>query len=239
MTPLVEVDRFRNYSDAAVAKALLEGAGIRCVLADANSSDLFSGCLGATRVEVAAADVLRARELLEQSRALARTRRAKAAAGDAADDGASDAGGGAAETCLSCGAAFADNANSCAACGFTFEGEETHLFANGPLPDSLLARAFTPADSSRFVLPAELVQRHVDWCVDEGLVTIGWETWVMTTLVHRLDEQCVGDAGALCLAARSSMAHGDRTDPVCFSPTTAAADAATADDSAADVTPPS
>ncbi len=223
MTPSIEVDRFRNYSDAAMAKALLEVAGIRCELTDSHSSDLFVGTFGATGVEVAAADAPRARELLEQSRKIARARRAEAAAPGTADDDGSGDGGDAAESCLSCGAALPAAADSCGACGFTFEGEETHLFANGPLPESLLKAAFTPADSSRFALPAALVQRYVDWCDAEGLVIVGWESWVITTFGHRFGEPCVGDAGALCLAARSALAHGDRTDPVCFSPTTAAA----------------
>lgn len=227
MSELLEIDRFRNYSDAAMAKALLEGAGIRCVLGDANSNDLFSGCIGATRVEVSAADAPRARELLAQVHAAARARRVAAAARRAAGgDGAAAGDADVAEGCLSCGAPLAADATVCAACGFTFEGEEIHLFANGPLPDSLLAEAFTPADSQRFALPATFVQRYVDWCVAGGLVIVGWETWVAATLGHELRDQFTGNAGALCLAARATLAQGDRATELRFSPTTAAADGA-------------
>jgi predicted Zn-ribbon and HTH transcriptional regulator len=233
MSPQVEIDRFRNYSDAAMAKALLEVAGIRCTLTDSHSSDLFVGTFSATGVEVAAADAARARELLEQSRKVARARRAEAAAHDRANEGGSgDDGDEAAETCLSCGAALAAAAVSCPACGFTFEGEEIHLYANGPLPDSLLAQAFTPADSQRFALPAEQVQRYVDWCGAAGLLIVGWETWLATALGHQVREQQLGEAGALCLAARAVLAQGDRAAVLRFSPTAtaAAANGSTGDD---------
>jgi hypothetical protein len=205
---LVDADSFRHYGDAATAKALLDANGIPSVLANDNANDLFGGALCEVRLQVAVADVARAKELL---RSIERTR----LAAPPAEDGI--------ERCLACGEALVADAESCAKCGFTFEGEETHLYANGPLPDSLLASAVAPVDSQRFALQPGDVARYLDWCAHEGLAIRGYEVWSKTLVGHRLQERRE-PAGAkeLGLAAAAAQAAAGTPGAVelLFSPTT-------------------
>jgi hypothetical protein len=216
---LVDADTFRHYGDAATAKALLDANGIPSVLANDNANDLFGGALCEVRLQVAVADVERAKVLL---RSIERTR----LAAPPADDGI--------ERCLACGATLATDAKSCAKCGFTFEGEETHLYANGPLPDSLLAHAVAPVDSQRFALPPADVARYLDWCMRGGLAIRGYEVWSKTLVGHRVEQRCdrVGadELRRAALAAVARDAAETTSGPeLFFSPTTESVKEAAAD----------
>lgn len=216
---LIDVDSFRHYGDAATAKALLDSHGIPAVLANANSGDLFGGVLGEVRLQVAERDAERARELL---RSIERTR-----AAPLPDDGV--------ERCLACGETLVADAESCAKCGFTFEGEETHLYENGPLPDSLLAHAVAPVDSQRFALQPSDVARYLDWCAKEGLAIRGYEVWSKTLVGHRVEQRCdrVGadELRRAALAAVARDAAETTSGPeLFFSPTTEGVKAAGAAD---------
>lgn len=61
---LVTVARFARALEAETAKNLLESEGVTAFIADENASALFSGMLGQAKLQVAAADVARAKELL-------------------------------------------------------------------------------------------------------------------------------------------------------------------------------
>jgi len=207
---LVDVGSFRHYGDAATAKALLDSHGIPCVLANANSGDLFGGVLGEVRLQVAERDAARATELL---RSIERTR-----AAPVADDGI--------ERCLACGERLAADAKSCAKCGFTFEGEEEHLYENGPLPDSLMASVVAPVDSQRFALPPADVAAYLDWCAREGLAIRGYEVWTEELVGHRVAEARErATAKELGLAAAAALAAAARpgAPQLLFSPTTESA----------------
>lgn len=185
---LVEVDSFRVHAEAATAKALLEARGIAAVLVHAHSGDLFAGVLGEVRLQVAAGDAARAKELLAGLRRGAAERARE-------DDGV--------ERCLACGEPLAAGAVECAACGFTFAGEEVHHHANGPVPDSLLAQSVSPLDSQRFALRPGDVERYLDWCEAQGLGVRGWEVWQLGALGHTVRERVErGEAEVLRRVAR-------------------------------------
>jgi hypothetical protein len=66
---LVTVARYRDMPEAIVARAVLEEAGIECLLRDENTvrTDwLLSNLIGGMRLQVAAKDEVKARELLSQ-----------------------------------------------------------------------------------------------------------------------------------------------------------------------------
>jgi hypothetical protein len=66
---LVTVARYRDMPEAVVARTVLEEAGIECLLRDENTvrTDwLLSNAIGGMRLQVAAKDEARARELLTQ-----------------------------------------------------------------------------------------------------------------------------------------------------------------------------
>jgi hypothetical protein len=68
-TGLVTVGRYRDMPEAIVARAVLEGAGIKCLLRDENTvrTDwLLSNLIGGMRLQVAAEDEATAREVLSQ-----------------------------------------------------------------------------------------------------------------------------------------------------------------------------
>lgn len=211
---MVDADSFRHYGDAATAKALLDANGIPSVLANDNANDLFGGALCEVRLQVAVEDLARARELL---RSIEKTR----LAAPPADDGI--------ERCLACGEPMGAEARSCAKCGFTFEGEEEHLYANGPVPDSLIAAVFAPVDSERFALPPGDVARYLDWCARGGLAIRGYEVWTKSLVGHDVQERRE-PAGAkeLGLAAAAAQAAAERhgAQEIYFSPTTERAEEA-------------
>ncbi len=61
---LVTVARFASALEAETAKNFLADEGVSAFIADENASALFSGMLGQAKLQVAAADVARAKELL-------------------------------------------------------------------------------------------------------------------------------------------------------------------------------
>jgi len=68
---LVTVARYRDLSEAIVARSVLESAGLFCFLQDENTIRMdwgWSNALGGLRLQVAAQDADRARELLSQPR---------------------------------------------------------------------------------------------------------------------------------------------------------------------------
>jgi rubrerythrin len=68
-TELVTVARYRDMPEAVVARTVLEDEGIECLLRDENTvrTDwLLSNAIGGMRLQVAAKDEARARELLTQ-----------------------------------------------------------------------------------------------------------------------------------------------------------------------------
>ena len=156
---LTIVDGFRYHADAATAKALLEEQGIVAFLVDAYSADVWTGCIGAVRIAVRPADAEEARALLAKIHATAnQTARAEASRVPPAPAG---------EACLSCGRPLAPGVERCPTCGFAFEGEEEAEYANGRVPASLLAKAWSPIDSHRFGLTRALVPAYVAWCERE------------------------------------------------------------------------
>ena len=67
--PLVTVGRYRDMPEAFVARAVLEEAGMECLLRDENTVRmdwLWSNLIGGMRLQVAAKDAAAARELLSQ-----------------------------------------------------------------------------------------------------------------------------------------------------------------------------
>lgn len=187
---LITVDSFAYFADAATAKALLEEAGVRVFLDNVYSSDLWTGCIGQIRVQVASADAAAARKLLEEIRAANRisARRPLAAAP--------------AESCLRCGQPLAAEVERCARCGFAFSGEEQADYANGPVPDSLLPHAYSPIDTRRFGLRPDLVPRYVEFCAREGYEIDGWQMWAHSSIGHVVTDIVEkGPASALLAAA--------------------------------------
>lgn len=61
---LVTVARFASALEAETAKNFLEAEGVSAFIADENASSLFSGMLGQAKLQVAAVDAIRAKELL-------------------------------------------------------------------------------------------------------------------------------------------------------------------------------
>lgn len=200
----VQVDSFQHYAAAATAKALLEAEGIAAELLHANSTDLWAGCLGEVRLRVPIEQEERARALL-----------AGLSRGGRLDDAPIAEGP---ERCLACKEPLPADVASCPSCGFTFAGEETHLYANGPLPDSLLATAIAPVDSQRFALSTSQVARYVEWCDAEGLSVSGWEVWGRGLVGHTVRERVEkGDGAALRRAAAALPV--EQAEPLYFSPT--------------------
>lgn len=63
---LITVARFANTLEAETAKNFLLAEGVSAFIADENASSLFSGMLGQAKLQVAAADAARAKELLRE-----------------------------------------------------------------------------------------------------------------------------------------------------------------------------
>lgn len=65
-TELTTVARFASALEAETAKNFLLAEGVQAFVADENATSLFSGMLGQAKLQVAAADADRAKELLNQ-----------------------------------------------------------------------------------------------------------------------------------------------------------------------------
>jgi hypothetical protein len=202
---LVKVEEFRYYADAAAAKALLEVAGVRAFLVNAYSGDLWTGAIGETRIEVPAADVAKAKEVLDDMRKVRARMRAGGISGEL-------------DACLACKKPMAAGQTTCANCGWTFAGDEWIDYANGPVPAALLPVAYTPVDSRRFGLPPRFVKNYADWCVAEGLDVLGWELWRHGVVGHIvIDPYQEGSIEQLLHAATTALSHPE--EDVCFSMT--------------------
>lgn len=199
---VVSIGPFESPWEATTAKALLEVRGIPSVLVNAGVADLFApvplSFVDPVRLEVAAEHRAEAERLIEKLRA---ARRAQV-------DGAAPISQ--PETCLECGRPIARGDERCLHCGWTWVGEETTLYENGPVPDSLLGYIHSPRDSRRFALPAAAAQRYVHWCRDEGLEIHGWEVWMPEMATHRVVEiHERGDGEALLAAIPAAVTeHG-------------------------------
>jgi len=194
---LVRLEEFRYYLDAAAAKALLEVAGVRAFLDNRFSADIWIGAIGGVFVTVPAADVAKGRAVLEAMRKVRQRMRAGGVSGEL-------------DACLACKKPMEAGQTTCAACGWTFAGDEWIDYANGPVPAALLPVAYSPLDSRRFGLPPRFVQNYVDWCEAEGLVVSGWELWRTGVVGHIvIDPQRVGSVAELLAAATTAMARTD------------------------------
>jgi hypothetical protein len=194
---LVRLEEFRYYVDAAAAKALLEVAGVRAFLDNRFSADIWTGAIGGTFVTVPAADLAKGREVIEAMRKVRQRMRAGGVSGEL-------------DACLACKKPMAAGQTTCAACGWTFAGDEWVDYANGPVAAALLPVAFSPLDSRRFGLPPRFVQNYVDWCEAEGLVVTGWELWRAGVVGHVvIDPQRTGSVAELLAAATTAMARTD------------------------------
>ena len=202
--PMVQVEVFKYYTDAAAAKALLEVAGERAFLVNAYSGDIWTGCIGEVRIEVPTSDVPKAREILERMREV---HRKSIDAGRSAPP----------ETCLACGIPLQIGQNTCATCGWTFDGEDWTDFANGPVPTSLMRFSLSPLGSSRFGLPAESMQAYLDWCTRKSLRLRGWEVWRNSLLGHIVIGSNI-DGSLQDLLDAAAIAMGRRESGVYFSP---------------------
>jgi len=202
---VVSVGSFETPWAATTAKALLEVNGIPSVLVNAEAASLFGpltlNFLDPVRLEVAAGQKADAERLIEKLQA---ARRAPV------EGGASIAEP---ETCLECGKTMARGDESCANCGWSWDEEETTLYENGPVPDSLLGYVHSPHESRRFALPADAAKRYVHWCINEELEIHGWELWLPTMATHTVAEiHERGDGEALLAAIPAAVAeHGDET----------------------------
>ncbi len=203
--PLVIVESFASYADAATARTLLEMSGVRAFLNNAYSADVWSGCVGQVQIEVPESDAERARSLLAEMR-IARGRR----------DSLADATSPAREICLRCRQPLSAGSTRCDACGFTFAGEEWADYVNGPVPASLLSRIYSPIDTRRFALPPELVGTYVAWCEREGLEIRGFEVWNRSIIGHTIIDVVEEGTAAELLAAVATLVK-ERAADACFS----------------------
>jgi hypothetical protein len=109
--PLVTADTFVTATEAEFVRMLLEQAGVRAYLADAElvAMDwLLSNAVGQVKVRVAASDAARAAEVIDDYR--------RRRAGRPDDEAPPEA-----PACLSCGADFPEEADACPTCGWSFE----------------------------------------------------------------------------------------------------------------------
>lgn len=201
---LVSVGSFESPWEATTAKALLEVRGIPSVLVNAGISDLFApltlSFVDPVQLEVAAEHKAEAERLIEKLHA---ARVTSIATGAPISEP---------ETCLKCGTTMARGDDRCGNCGWSWAGEETTIYENGPVPDSLLGYVHSPRDSRRFALPAEAAQRYVLWCRKEGLEIHGWEVWIPEMATHRVAEiRERGDGDALLAAIPAAVTqHGEQ-----------------------------
>lgn len=113
---LVTIDLTNNPHEADMVKLVLEQAGFDVFLDNRNTVEmdwLLSNAIGNIRVQVREAEVERARQVLDEHRAMRKQmNQAQAQDPDAA-------------RCLACGEAMPDDADTCAGCGWSYaEGQE-------------------------------------------------------------------------------------------------------------------
>jgi len=189
---LVVVDSFAYYADAAVAKALLEEAGLKPILENVYSADVWTGAIGQIRVQVPESQADRARQLLREIRES--TLRSWSRSRRPADP----------DSCIRCGAPMAPDADRCARCGFEATGEEVTEYANGPVPDRFLPYAYAPLGTRRFGLRPELIPAYVEDVKRAGREIKGWELWAHSAIGHvTLDIVEQGSAADLLKVAGS------------------------------------
>ena len=188
----VVADSFAYYADAAVAKALLEEAGVKAVLDNVYSSEAWSGTVGQIKVLVPESQETKARRLLSEIRASSRLTAMRK--DEPLDDGA----------CLRCGAAMQAAQSRCPRCGWEPEGEEVTDYANGPVPASFLPYAYAPIGTRRFGLRPELIPQYVAEVRAAGKRIDGWELWAHSAIGHvTLEIVDHGNDAALVTAATS------------------------------------
>lgn len=104
------VGKFTTINDAEFARMLLEGEGIRASIGDAaTGSMLVANVVGWFKLDVAAEDAERARQVFKEARR-------------AASEMQDESGGSVA--CLACGKEMALGVASCPDCGWTYLGGE-------------------------------------------------------------------------------------------------------------------
>ena len=119
---LVTVATYPKPMEAETAKLRLEAEGLTAFIADGEfvrMDWLLGSAVGDVKVQVPTAQAEAAAAVLAAMRD-ERDRRAARADGES-------------EVCLSCGAALAEDSTACAACGWTFAGEEAPPAAGDPL----------------------------------------------------------------------------------------------------------
>jgi hypothetical protein len=201
---VISVGTFESAWEATTAQALLEVNGIPSVLVNAEAAQVFGPpnlpFLDAIAIEV------QEEHRVEAERLLAKLRAARSA------PRAGSASIAAPEICLECGATMDLRDDHCSTCGWSWVGEETTLYENGPVPDSLLGYVHSPRDSRRFALPVDAARRYVHWCRANGLEIHGWEVWVPEMATHRVVEiHERGDGEALLAAIPAAVEeHGER-----------------------------
>jgi hypothetical protein len=199
--PLVTVDTFKFLSDAAMAKVLLESDGIPAYLFNTNAVGTLP--VDSIELQVRPDDEIRARATLTKLHAEQKTAQR-------------DQPRSLPEKCLSCGRPMPSSTDTCPACGWTFRGEEQVWFANGPVPESLIAKAWMPMGSRRFAFRPDDVPRYLEWCTRETLEIHGWEMWGRSALGHVLLE-IHEDGDAADLLAAAATVQPDRADGVYIS----------------------
>lgn len=112
---LVTVATFASLPEAAAARVALESAGISVFTADSETISMdwmLANAIGWVKLDVPAAEAVRARELIEQARAESHEGilAGEAPAGEFAAD----------DLCLACGGALPKGETRCAACGWTY-----------------------------------------------------------------------------------------------------------------------
>lgn len=111
-SPVAQVASYRSAPEAEVARLALEAAGIPAFLSDSevvSMTSLLGNAVGYVKLEVAARDADAARRILD----------AYDAGAQSTTDSDEDLGGGGL-SCLSCGGAMPEDADTCPACGWSY-----------------------------------------------------------------------------------------------------------------------
>ena len=165
-TRLVTLATFPSPVEAALARNILEDAGIRAHAADDASGWAFSGMFGGVRLLVDEEDFDRAGELLDA--ALGEPLEAEEEPPDDEDDEAatsdfaenlvdrSPAGDSPSWTCGNCGARVADDERRCWSCGASRSGEANPYYVR---PESAVA----PAATATRATPRQPPEHIRDW----------------------------------------------------------------------------
>jgi len=200
--PLVALETYEYLPEAATAKALLEVSGLHPVLLGAEANSIWASRVAQVKLEIPQVEADAARRVLAKIQ-----RWDESGSKRSADDP---------DACLECGAPMDRGARECAKCGWSYAGEETTDYENGPVPDSLLPFARSPLDSHRFGMKAAAATRYARWCEQEELEISGFEAWQASGCAHDVVARVDSATGADMLAAipRILQRHGD----VLFSP---------------------